>query len=210
MTIAGESHAVIAHRLRNIGITVTVKAVKRYCGFYWNLSLVDSNELRALLRIRVEHPRYRDDGMEAAPEQRLQMFAMSKVQYQDPRRMVIDMPVQPMAGLMNQMRMGLMPSQVELARLANVTRIAATVRTFQATMAGGPNGAVQAREYAIVAKTMGEMLQDLGNPDIELQKELQQLALVTDESNVPYIGELEGNHTVSLEPEIIDAKAEVK
>lgn len=208
MVIAGESHGVIAHRLRSIGSTVKVRAVKRYCGFYWNVELVDSTELRALLRMRVEHPRYRDDGMEPLPEQRLQMFAMNKVQYQDPRRMMVDMPVIPMAGLMNQMRMGLMPSQVELARLANVTRVAATVRAFESTMAGGPMGAVQARDYALVAKTMSEMILEIGSPDIELQKELQQLALVTDESTLPYIGELEGTHTVSLEPEII--KSEVK
>lgn len=210
MTIAGENHAVISHRLRSIGITVTIRAVKRYCDFYWNVGLVDSTELRALLRMRVEHPRYRDDGMEPLPEQRLQMYAMNKVQYQDPRRMMVDMPVTPMAGLMNQMRMGLMPSQVELARLANVTRVAATVRAFEATMAGGPQGAIRARDYAVVAKTMSEMITDMGSPDLELQKELQQLALVTDEAGVPHIGELEGTHTVELEPHVVDAEVEVK
>lgn len=64
MTIAGEPPALISHRLRHVGITTTVRAVKRYCSFYWDLSLVDSTELRALLRMRIEYPRYRDDGME--------------------------------------------------------------------------------------------------------------------------------------------------
>jgi hypothetical protein len=187
-----------------------VRAVKRYCNFYWNINIVDSSELRALLRMRVEHPRYRDDGMEPLPEQRLQMFAMNKVQYQDPRRMMVEMPVTQMAGLMNQMRMGLMPSQVELARLANATRVAATVRAFETTMAGGPQGALRARDYTMVAKMMGEMITDMGSPDIELQKELQQIALATDDATVPHIGELEGSYTVELEPQVIEAEVEVE
>lgn len=210
MTISGESHALIIHRLRDLGLTTTMRAVKRYCDFYWNISLVDSTELRALLRMRVEHLRYRDDGMEPLPEQRLQMFAMNKVQYQDPRRIMIDMPVTAMAGLMNRMRMGMMPSQVELARLVTATCVAASVRCFETTMAGGPQGALQAVGYATVAKTMSDMIADLGSPDIELQKELQQLALTTDDSMVPYIGELEGTHTVNLEPQTIEAEVEVK
>ncbi len=209
MVIAEDPPALIAHRLRGIGLTTTVRAIKRYCSFYWNISLVDSTELRALLQMRVEYPRYRDDGMELIPETKLQLSAMKKAQYQDPRRMMVDIPIVPMAGLMNRLRMGMMPSQLDLAKLANVTRIAATVRSFQSTMSGGPNGAVQAMNYAIVAEKMSAMIEDLGSPDMELQRDLQQLGLATDDGTVPYIGELEGAHTVSLEP--IEAEAtEVK
>ena len=102
-------------------------------------------------------------------------------------------------------------SERRLAKLANATRVAATVRAFESSMDGGSQGAVRARDYATVAKTMSEMIVDLGSPDLELQKELQQLALATDDAGVPHIGELEGTHTVDLEPpQLIEAKGEVK
>lgn len=211
MSITGDSPAIIAHRLVDQGFDATTLIVERYCQFYWNLNLVDATELRALLRMRVDSIKYRDDGNPLTNDQLLQSRALDKVRYQDPRSMMMEMPVTPMAGLMNQLRMGLMPSQVELARLTQATQMAATVRVFETVMRGGPTAALHGRDYAVIAKTMSEMLEDMGSPDLELQRELQQLKLKTDTQAITHVGELEGEFSVEMEPtkrEVIDVEPE--
>lgn len=211
MTIAGDPPPIIAHRLQDVGISSSTLSVERYCQFYWNIRLVDQTELRALIRMRVDSTAYRDDGAMPTNDQLLQSRALAKVRYQDPRSMILSMPVTPLAGMMNQIRMGLMPERVEFARLASAAKAAATVRVLEQMLDGGPMAAVRGRDYALVAKTMGEMLDEMGSPDAELQKELQQLKLQTDTGRVPHVGELPGDYAVEMEPtkrEVIDVEPE--
>lgn len=208
MTLTDEPLAVVAHVVRSRGTRCTVEALQRYCAFYWDLSLVDSVEINALLRMRSEHLVYRDDGIEVKNHDRLQAAALGKAAYKDPRRLVTEMPITPMAGLLNRMRMGFMPSSVDLSRLADATRKAATVRAFDATMSGHPNAAASARDFAVVAKVMTDLINDIGNPDQEIQKELQQLALHTEDRKPPTIHQLSaGNHTLDIQPMVVEVEA---
>lgn len=210
MTMAGESASAVAHRLSFMNIHVSTLVVERYCQFYWNINLVDATELRALLRMRHQLSAKKLDDLSV--DQLQQQRALDKVRYQDPRHLISEMPVTAMAGVMNQLRMGLMPAKVELARLTKVTQMAATVRAFEQMIQGGPSAAIRGRDYALVAKTMSEMLEDLGSPDAELQKELQQLKMQTDARSVPHIGELGGDFSVDMETtpkrEVIDVEPE--
>jgi hypothetical protein len=212
MTLSNEPPALVAHMVRATGNPCTLESLRRYCTYYWDLSLVDSVEIRALLRMRWEYLSHPDTGTEVKPESRLQFYALKNASYKDPRRLVTEMPITPLAGLLNRMRMGFMPSQVDLGRLANATRIAATLRAYDAVMSGAPQAAMQARDFAVTARVMTELINEIGSPDAELQKELQQLALRTDDTRPPTIHELsDGLHTVELLPspaqvEVIDAE----
>ena len=209
MMLAEEPLAVIATVVKGKGHRCTIEALRRFSSYYWDLSLVDSVEVNALLRMRSGYLVYRTDGSEVSPNDRLQADAMTKASYRDPRRVVTEMPITPMAGLLNRMRMGFMPSQVDLSRLADATRKAATVRAFDATMSTHPQAAQTARDFAVVARVMTDLINEMGSPDQALQRELQQLALKTENSRPPTIHQLsDGQHTLDLQPTITEAEVE--
>lgn len=212
MTLAEEPLIVTSQMLQRQGKKCSVTALKRYCAFYWDLALVDSVEVHALLRLRVERLVIRADGEEVHPYDRLQHEALKKASYKDPRRLVTDMPITPLAGLINRMRMGYMPSSVDLGRLAQATRMMSVVRAFSESMSGAPDSAARARDFSVVARVMTEIITEMGSPDLDLKKELQQLALQTEDIRPPTIHQLSGgHHTVDLQPmttdkEIIDVE----
>lgn len=210
MTLAGDAPALIAHRIRRIGVPATAEGVRRYCSFYWNLNLVDSTEAHALLRMRVE--RTMDPvvpGVEPTPDQMMQHLALNKAKYRDPRRLAAEIPNSPMASLMNQLRLGILPTQVELGRLLAATRMAAICRANEVVYAQSPTDAARGRDFMLMAKMATELIAEIGSPDTELQRDLQQLLLETDQGQVPHIRELqEGNRMpiIDVEAEHVDSE----
>ena len=203
LLIIKEEPVVVAHRLKSIGIDCGPLAITRYIKFYFDLTLVDQTELRALLRMRIDHLVHKGHGVDVTSEARLQHGALKRAAYNDPRRMMVEMPIVPMAGLLNQMRMGFMPSNVEVARLAEAARGAALARVLSAELTFGPDSAGEALNHAIVAEKMSALLTELGSPDSALQKELHQLALRTQTGPVPHISELAGESvTLELSPSV--------
>ncbi len=206
MMLTEEPLALTSHFVRQQGARCSVAALKRYTTYYWDLSLVDSVETRALLQMRTSYLIYRDDGEEVSPQDRLQWDALKRASYKDPRRLATEMPITPMAGLLNRMRMGYMPSNVDLAKLAHATRVVSTVRAYGEAMSGAPNSAASARDFAVVSRVMTDLINEMGSPDLELHKELQQLALQTEDIRPPSIHQLSGgNHTLDLQP-VIEAE----
>lgn len=102
--------------------------------------------------------------------------------------------------------MGLMPSNIELSKVASAARLAATMSCLDGLARGKEPSAC--RELAHTAKLMHEMLETLGDPESELQESLQALALQTDAEPVPHIKQLtEGRHTLDVQP--IEEREEV-
>lgn len=196
LVLAGESPTLVSHRLRGIGFRCDVRVVELYCHHFWNLKLLDSTEIRALLRLRVDYIPEMEDT--SSIQSRL---AVKKSYYNDPRRIAAEAPMTPLSGLMVQLQMGYMPGQVELARMADAARKAAIGQVHKATYVGGDHNASAARDWAMVGNMMTQLIQDIGSPDEELQKDLQQLALKTEDRAVPHIKQLsDGSHTVDLQP----------
>ena len=199
MTLSGEAPAFVSHRVKMLGCRSTPEAIKRYCAFYWDLKLVDSTEVRALLDMRTRYLTHTRTGHVSPPDQRLQHAALKNAQYKDPRRMIAEMPVTPVAGMLGQMRLGLMPSQVDLAKIAVAARAASAGRVLESAVIGGRGDAARARDWSLVSKMMSELIIDIGSPDVELQKELQKLALTMEDGDVPHIGELPEGDTYTLD-----------
>ena len=209
LTLTEEPLALISSMVRQQGSRCTVAALQRYTTYYWDLSLVDSVETRALLQMRVDHIVNRDDGEEVKPYERMQHAALKRATYKDPRFLVTEMPITPMAGLLNRMRMGYLPTQVDLTRLAHATRVVCTVRAYGEAMSGAPHSAASARDFAVVSRVMTDLINEMGSPDVELHKELQSLALQTEDARPPNIHQLSGgHHTMDLQPMTIEAETD--
>lgn len=200
MSLVNEPVAFISHRVKMLGLKCTPEAVERYQHFYWDLNLVDSTEIRALLRMRVEWMQIpRDPGMMLAPDQWLQYESLHKAAYKDPRRTLVEMPITPVAGMLGQMRLGLMPAQVDLGRLAEAARNAAAGRVLESMLTAGPQDAARGRDFAMVSQLMTDLIEKVGSPDTALQEELKKVALQTEDGPVPHIAELPAGDTFTTE-----------
>jgi hypothetical protein len=199
MSLVGEAPAFVSHRVKLLGLKCTPDAIKRYLHFYWDINMVDSTELRALMQMRVEWMQVPREGMMSHPDQWLQYETMRKSSYKDPRRMLLEMPVTPVAGMLGQMRLGLMPSQIDLSRIAETARNAATGRVLESMITGAPHDAARGRDYAMVASMMSELIEKVGSPDTALQEELKKVALQMEDGPVPHIGELPAGDTFTTD-----------
>ncbi len=214
MSLVSEAPAFISHRVKLLSVKCTPEAVKRYLHYYWDLNMVDSTELRALLKMRVEWMQVPRDAMVISPDQWLQYETLKKSSYKDPRRMLTEMPVTPVAGMLGQMRLGLMPSQVDLGRIAEAARNAAAGRVLESMITGAPQDAARGRDYAMVSQMMTELIEKVGNPDMGLQEELKRMALQMEDGPVPHIAELPEGDTFTTdllpgdkkEKDVIDSK----
>ena len=194
--VTGSAPVWVAALLRRAGIPASSQSIERYQHFFFNASLVDSMELRALLCMRTMMDSSSD------PDEKKQSAAMAKVEYSDPRRIAANISVAPIAGIINQVRLGLMPKNVELAKLVAATRALAVGRAMDQLVRGGKADAV--RDLTTAANTMNELLAALGSPEEELQESLYALSLETDDRDIPHINQLsDGQHTVDLQPEAL-------
>lgn len=209
MTLVEEPPAVISQVLRSrTSSPCTVEALKYYCAYYWDLNLVDAAEVRALLRLRHDRVIFKADGTEVDPEFYLIHGAEKKAFYKDPRRIVTEMSITPVAALLNRVRMGYMPTNADLAKMTDLARKVAILRANQSLLDVGPDSAAEARDFGVVAKLMTEIMNDVGSPEGALQNELAQIALQTTDVRPPTIHQLsDGKHTTDLQPTILDAEA---
>jgi len=199
MVLSGAHAEIVASALgQHRNFPCTPKAVGYYRHFFWNVDLVDTTELRALLQLRAPNA---DD---VPDKQKKTAKALNKIFRDDPRMVAASLPNSPLVALMSQMRMGLMPRNVDLVGMLETVRTVATIRTLEAAMLGGPFDSKKALEFSTVARNMTEMLETVVKPDDKLREELATIALRTEEGPVPYIHELSaGQHTVEISPKAL-------
>jgi hypothetical protein len=196
MLITDDPPGLIAHRMRGAGRLCTTKTIERYRCFFFDTDRVDETEMRALMQLRTDFVDPNSDEYEDQIR-----GALKKVGFRDARRLVANHPVRPLASLLNQMRMGNLPSTLELSKLAASVRALCMMQAHSAAMIGGSRSAMEARDFMTAANITNELLTNMGTPDADLQRELQKLALQTDVTTPPHIGELSaGAHTVDVQP----------
>lgn len=200
MVLSGASSVLIASALTNQkNFACTSLSIDKYKHFFWNIDLVDTTEMRALLALRASQP---DENEKY--EDRVVKAALYRASFDDPRRVAADLPNAPLVALMSQMRMGFMPRQIDLAKVLEATQKAAAIRALEATLRGAPRDSTRALEFSTVTKMMGEVLETVVKPDERLREELATIALRTEEGGVPIIHELsQGQHTLDLQPKVV-------
>jgi len=194
MALAGSTTQWIHVSLKRMGFDSTGQAVEYYLFYYFNLGLVDREELQAFMMNRAYQPVSMDPG-----EQRLNECYARAVSRGE-RLQAANMPVTPYAGLLSLLRRGIMPSNVQISRIVSATRLTATIKADEALLEGKSG---MSRDYAIVAKAMSEILQETGEVEEGLQEGLSRLVLKTDERRLPNVKQLSGgHHTLDLQPPI--------
>jgi hypothetical protein len=185
---------------RQVAMDVVEGAIVRYKHYYFNVDLVDSSELKALMAMRLSSEESTDvDEQKTAA-------ALVSVLRNDSRR-IASMAATPLtANITNMLRMGLLPSSVDIARLAEATRTAAISGGLDMAIRGLPT---QGRDFALMAKMMTEILESIGDPANDLQEGLARLSIETENQDIPNLKQLSaGSHTLNIQP--IDVPAEVE
>lgn len=191
-TPAAVAAAITSHRR----FPCTTEAVESYQHFFWNTSLVDSTEIRTILRLR-SFAEVREDDIFGKQKAKY----LEAASYNDPRRVAAELPNAPLVALLSQMRMGVMPTHLDLAKALDATQKAATLRALEASLKGSIKDEERAFKYMMVAKTAGEMLETVVKPDEKLRAQLSAIALSTENKEIPLIGALsKGSHTADLGP----------
>lgn len=178
---------------RRFKAPATPRAVQSYQHFFWNMDLLDSVEVRGLLQLRAETSA---DRFGTAAKKKA---AVRRAHYSDPRRVAANLPSSPFAAKLALMQMGIMPTGLDAAELAEHARTGALLRLNEAIAMGGPAGAEQAITSATVAKMMNELVRELAPPEASLIEKANMLRLQTEEGELPTLHSVTGgNHTTEL------------
>lgn len=178
--------AVARHRLN---VTMSVRAVQLYKVYFFDVDLVDSTELKALMDSRVQI------NAEEDPDAKRLSISMLAANKTDPRKEATKIASPQMAALMNSLRMGFLPSNIDMSKLAAAARYASTIQAYNASLHGY---AANARDFALVAKAMSEILDSVGDASVDLQSDLTQMLLETDAAEVPQLADLSGSEVLQL------------
>lgn len=203
MTLSGASDQHIAMALRKkYGFSATAKTMSRYRHYFWKIELLDSNDKRALIPLRVASLASNPDPIVQA-----QAVALKKAYFKDPRRAAVDLPAAPVSAVVAGLRLGTLPSRMDLATLMEHTRAVATARAFEAVCHDGPDDPARARDYALVAKVFTEVLEVASEPDEDIKEGLKGVLIENATDTVPTIRQLSGgNFTTELQPIETDGK----
>lgn len=179
--ISGAPSAAIAVTVtRRQRFTCSAQVIDRYKAFFWDVHLLDSSELRALLQLRYAQLEDHPDA-----EVKKQHDLMKKAYYSDSRKAAAELPFSPLSALISQMKMGIMPSELDVAMVINQTQKFAAIRTAEALLNNGRGDSGNALNYAIVMEKATSVLKEIAKPDEDLQKQLASIALRTSESAIP-------------------------
>lgn len=188
----------VSAMLRHGGFEVSPEAARLYKHYYFNVDLLDVTELRVILQGRGIADASKDT------DEKMYGTLMLKTNNMDPRRSAAMMTDNNMGALMTTIRMGIMPSNLELSRLAASARTAALVQTKENIHRGFAD---KSRDFALTAKLMSEVMEHIGDAQEDLTRSLANIQLETEEEDVVFINQLsDGNHTVDAVP--IDTTAE--
>jgi hypothetical protein len=172
-------------------------AVARYRHYFWNIELLDSTQMRALLDFRnsdvLEHP---DKAIKN------QFASLNRMRHADPRVIAARLPQSPVTGLIAQMSAGVMPKRMDVVSVLDTAWSQCVVRVAQHTGNGSPNDALMAAQYANTAEAITRLKATLGNPEEQLRNDLNRISVATTPHQVPTIRQLsDGKHTTNLQPE---------
>jgi hypothetical protein len=193
MLVAGADPGWICVMLRRVHFHANPRTIEVYKHFYFNIDLVDATELRAIMMMRANLDQESGDADHTAFRAAYERSAKADI-----NSLTGVSSLAPFARVLNMMRLGIMPSSVQISRIATIARLAATVRSAENSLLGH---AERARDFALTAKIMNELMESVGDVSGDLQRSLMGMTLDTDTAAVPSIEQLtQGNHTVDMLP----------
>lgn len=201
MLFCGTEPVWISQLLKRIQFNATPRAIALYKHFYFNTDLVNETELRAIMGMRSELEINNQDVDESNYKASYKQAFKSKT-----ASLTTNSAVSPFSRIIGLLQVGLIPSGVQVSRIVSAGRTAAAVRSLENTIMGRADSA---RDFALTAKMLDELLQSTGDTTGDLQNSLMRMALGTDSAEIPSIESLtDGNHTVDLLPELVKKEIE--
>ena len=194
--ITGAPANAIAEQLhRYYGVPrATPLDVVRYRWFYWNMDLVDSTDLRGIIKLR-----YARDKESSNAETKLHGKVLSSAMYSDPRWIVANMPRSPISAFLGQVSLGMMPSKIDLEVVLAQTRIMTLLRAHEESFSRMPESDRRLLNLLTSAKILEEFSKQRDRPEENLRKELEAIQLRTDTVKMPYVLTVSGGqHTADL------------
>jgi hypothetical protein len=198
LTLSGApADAITRVLLKEKMVVCTKSAVERFRLFFWNLSLVDSTETRALLDMRVEQVAASGD-----PEVASQYNALKNANWSDPRRIAANLPASPFTAAISQIKVGVLPQGLDRGRLLDTTIDVMALRILECALNNGPKDSMKASEYANALRIVREIKADLLPPQDQFEKELRAISLKYNTAPLVTIAEVTGgNVTQNILPD---------
>jgi hypothetical protein len=192
MLITSASPEWISHALKRKSVNATPLAIVRYAHYFFDTKMVDADQLRTLINIRS----IREPTTDVDEQNYNSQF--SYAHRAGNRMSAAGSPIAALGTLLSTMRLGIMPSQVDISKLAIAARSASLVGAIESALAKKPE---MTRDYSLAAKMLTEVIEQLGNVDDDLQQGLARLMLATDDRPLPNLKQLSGGeHTLDLQP----------
>lgn len=171
--------------------------VARFRHYFWNIELLDSTQMRALLD-------FRNSNVLESPNKDVknQYASLNRMRHADPRVIAARLPQSPVTSLIAQMSAGVVPKRPDVSAVLEHAWVQAVTRVAQHTGNGSPNDALMAAQYANTAEAITRLKATLGNPEEALRSDLNRISVATTGHQVPTIQLLsDGRHTTNLQPE---------
>lgn len=197
MILSGAPHGAIVYALRaRHGYQCSSSAIDLYRHYFWDIDLLDSSDMRALLMLRYEKVAESRD-----PEIKWQYTALKKAYHNDPRVMAAKLPISPLSALMSQIQMGVMPKDLNVITILEGVRTMSSIRALESAFTGGSQGAGAGQGFMLMADLANKLLESVIKPEDALRADLQNIAMKTTATKVPILSQLtSGNHTTELAP----------
>ncbi len=180
---------------RDKGVPCVAADIDTYLSFFWDLSLVDSTEMRAIIKLRVSHSQFSGEDIEA------QMEALQSTYWGDARKIAADLPSSPWSAMIAQMRMGLMPEHVDLSHATKGVINVLVAKIMESACGSGMRDAERVVAYTTALKALRDVESTLAPPEELLKKQMAALGVRTTDKRIPTMLEVTaGNHTTQMLP----------
>ena len=179
---------------RTFNVTCTPAGLAIFTHFFWNVDLLDSTQMRLLIKLRFD--RDEDDDTFKGRKKLL-----SSSYFDDARATASTLPSMPASALVVQLRLGFLPNRHELAsRLLEVQRIA-WLKAIESLAHNGLNDSQKFLNYVHASKLVEEMMQSVARPEDQLREQINTIGLKVETRLLPTITSLSGGaHTVEMTP----------
>lgn len=189
----------IVHGLKvRCNFNATDETIRLYKFFFWDIDVLSSAELRALLDMRFHGALH-----ETEDRSKLAQFSsLARMRHTDSRVVAARMPSTPLASLLAQMQLGVFPKKVNIEALVDTARTVALTKVLDSCFVGGPQGAQMGQGYALIADIMTKLKESVVDPEANLRDDLRKLTVASTSQKVPYLPALtQGRHTTNVQPD---------
>lgn len=198
MILSGAPHDAVVHALAvRSNFRCDEKVIDIYRHYFWEIDLLDSADMRALLKLKYDEVLNSND-----PQIKYQYEALKKSFYDDPRVVASKLPVSPLSALVAQVSLGVMPKNINILDVLTQVRMMSALRAYQAAIVNGPSSADQGASYMSMSNMAHQMMETVIKPEDQLRNDLMNIGLKTKAFETQVIAKLtDGKHTVDLQPE---------